>query len=49
MVNEALTALAYLREATRARTITPEKVRHVRRFLTRLEDQPTLRFDPLQS
>jgi tetratricopeptide (TPR) repeat protein len=49
MVNDALTALAYLREATRARTITPEKVRHVRRFLTRLEDQPTLRFDPLQT
>jgi tetratricopeptide (TPR) repeat protein len=49
MVNEALTALAYLREATRARTITPAKVRHVRRFLTRLEDQPTLRFDPLES
>jgi tetratricopeptide (TPR) repeat protein len=49
MVNEALTALAYLREATRARTITPEKVRQVRRFLTRLEDQPTLRFDPLQT
>jgi tetratricopeptide (TPR) repeat protein len=46
MVNEALSALAYLREATRARTITPEKVRHVRRFLLRLEDQPTLRFDP---
>jgi tetratricopeptide (TPR) repeat protein len=49
MVNEALTALAYLREATRARTVTPEKVRHVRRFLTRLEDQPTLRFDPLEN
>lgn len=49
MVNEALTALAYLREATRARTITPAKVRHVRRFLTRLEDQPTLRFDPLEN
>jgi tetratricopeptide (TPR) repeat protein len=47
MVNESLTAIAYLREATRARTITREKVRHVRRFLTRLEDQPTLRFDPL--
>jgi len=49
MVNEALTALAYLRESTRARTITPGKVRHVRLFLNRLEDQPTLRFDPLQS
>jgi tetratricopeptide (TPR) repeat protein len=49
MVNEALTALAYLREATIARTITPEKVRHVRRFLSRLEDQPTLRFDPRES
>jgi len=48
MVNEALTALAYLREATRARTITPEKVRHVCRFLNRLEDQPGLRFDPLE-
>jgi tetratricopeptide (TPR) repeat protein len=47
MVNEALTALAYLREATRARSVTPEKVRHVRRFLLRLEDQPTLCFDPL--
>jgi tetratricopeptide (TPR) repeat protein len=46
MVNEALTALAYLREATRARTITTQKVRHVRRFLLRLEDQPTLLFDP---
>jgi hypothetical protein len=49
LVNEALTALAYLREATRARTITSAKVRHVRRFLTRLENHPTLRFDPLQS
>lgn len=48
MLNDALTALAYLREATRARTLTREKVRRVRRFLTRLEDQPTLRFDPLQ-
>ncbi|HSY51226.1 MAG TPA: hypothetical protein VLC46_20640 [Thermoanaerobaculia bacterium] len=45
MVNEALTALAYLEEATRARTITSAKVRHVRQFLTCLEDQPTLRFD----
>jgi tetratricopeptide (TPR) repeat protein len=49
MLNDALTALAYLREATQARTLTPEKVRRVRRFLTRLEEQPTLRFDPLQS
>ena len=48
MVNDALTALAYLREATRARTITAEKVRHVRRFLVRLEDQPALRFAPLK-
>lgn len=45
MVNEALAALGYLREATRARTITPEKVRHVHRFLLRLEEQPMLRFD----
>jgi tetratricopeptide (TPR) repeat protein len=49
MVNEALTSLAYLREATRAHTITPEKVRHVRRFLLSLEDQPALRFAPLES
>lgn len=48
MVNEALTALAYLREATRARTITTDKVRRVRRFLLLLEDQPNLRFDPLE-
>jgi len=48
MVNEALTALAYLREATRERTITAAKVRHVRRFLVRLEDQPTLCFAPLE-
>jgi tetratricopeptide (TPR) repeat protein len=49
MLNEALTALAYLREATRTRTVTPQKVRKVRRFLTQLEDQPALRFDPLES
>jgi tetratricopeptide (TPR) repeat protein len=49
MVNEALTALAYLREATRARTLTPEKVRRVRRFLIQFEEQPTLRFDPFET
>lgn len=46
MINEALTALAYLREAVRARTITREKIRHVRRFLARLEEQPAIRFEP---
>ena len=46
MLNEALTALGYLREAARAKTITRNKIRHVRRFLVRLEEQPTITFDP---
>ena len=45
MVNEALTALAYLREAARAKTITREKIRHVRRFLLQVQEQPTIAFD----
>jgi tetratricopeptide (TPR) repeat protein len=49
MVNDALAALAFLREATKARSITSTKVRNVRRFLIRLEEQPTLHFDPLES
>jgi hypothetical protein len=46
MLNEALTALAYLREAARTGTITRRKIRHVRRFVMRVQEQPTVRFEP---
>lgn len=44
MLREALTALGYLRESSRAGLLTPAKVRHVRRFLERLGVQPALVF-----
>jgi tetratricopeptide (TPR) repeat protein len=44
MMNEALTAITYLREAGRAGTMTAAKIRHVRRFLERLDGQPALVF-----
>jgi hypothetical protein len=46
MLNQAVTAVAYLRETLRTGTITPAKVRHVRRFLERLEMQHSLVFHP---
>jgi hypothetical protein len=40
----AMSALAYMREAARARKATIELVREVRRYVTRLPQQPNLLF-----
>ena len=40
----AMTALAYMQEATRARKATVELVRHVRNYVMRLPEQPNLLF-----
>lgn len=42
----ALTALAYLTEATRQRRVTPEVVSHVKDYIKRLPSQPTLLYAP---
>ena len=42
----ALTALAFIREATQARKATPELARHVRRYIEELPQQPALLFAP---
>ena len=42
--SEGLTALTYLREATAARRATPEVIRHVRKYLERLPQEPRLLF-----
>ena len=42
----ALTAAAFLRECAEVGTLTPEVVRHVKRFLRRLEAEPLLAFEP---
>lgn len=47
MLNQAEAAMTYLRAAIRNRTVKPDLVRHVRRFLARLAQQPTVRFRPL--
>ena len=44
--SQGLTALTYLREATAARRATPEVVRHVRKYLERLPQEPRLLFAP---
>jgi tetratricopeptide (TPR) repeat protein len=46
MTTSALTALEYLREAAEAGRITPNVVRHVRKYLERLPAQPELLFAP---
>lgn len=46
MTTSALTAFAYLREAVAARAITPKIIDHVRRFIRRIEHEPTLLFAP---
>lgn len=43
----AMTALAYLREATQRQRVTTEHVRHVRNYIQRLPAQPALLFLPL--
>jgi tetratricopeptide (TPR) repeat protein len=45
-LNSALTALAYLKEAARAGTLTPQLLAYVRRFVIRTERQPELLFVP---
>ena len=42
----ARTALSFLREAAASRRATPETVRHVRTYITRLPDEPALLFAP---
>jgi tetratricopeptide (TPR) repeat protein len=42
--SDGLMALTYLREATAARRATPEVVRHVRKYLERLPQEPRLLF-----
>lgn len=43
---KALTALAYLREATEARIVTPKLVRQVREYIRRLPSEENLLFAP---
>jgi tetratricopeptide (TPR) repeat protein len=43
----ALTALAYIQEAARMRTATPQQVRHVQQYLRRLPREGQLLFAPL--
>lgn len=49
IVPAALTALSYLREAAAARMLTPQEVQYVKRFVRRLEAEPTLAFMAPQS
>lgn len=44
MVTSALTAFAYLQEASTVRTVTPQQIDHVRQFLYRAEREPLLLF-----
>lgn len=46
MTSRAMTAVAYLEEAVRARRATPKLVRHVRDYVQRLPTQPELLFVP---
>jgi tetratricopeptide (TPR) repeat protein len=46
-VRQALTAIAFLKEATMGGTIRVETVRHVRKFVEALDRQPELLFVPL--
>ena len=44
-LTSAMTAFAFLRDEAARGTVTPAAIHHVRRFLRRLEAQPTLLFD----
>jgi tetratricopeptide (TPR) repeat protein len=46
MLTGALTAMVFLREATRNRTAKPRDIEHVRRYLEAVERAPTLPFAP---
>lgn len=46
MLTSALAAFAYLREAVAARAISPTVIDHVRRFIKRIDREPTLLFAP---
>lgn len=46
MTTNALTAFAYLREAVATRVISPRVIDHVRRYIRRIEREPTLLFAP---
>jgi hypothetical protein len=46
MLTGALTAIAYIKEAAAAGTLTPATVQSVRTFLRRVERQPDLVFEP---
>jgi hypothetical protein len=46
MLTGALTAIAYLKEAATAGTLTPDGVQAVRSFVRRAERQPALLFVP---
>lgn len=46
MVPAALTAIAFLREAAEAGTVTTSAIRHVKQFLRRLDAEPLLLFEP---
>jgi tetratricopeptide (TPR) repeat protein len=46
MLTSALTAFAYLRESAAEQKISPRKIDHVRRFIRRIEREPTLLFAP---
>ena len=46
MLTSALTAFAYLREAVAAKAISPKVIEHVRRFIRRIDREPTLLFAP---
>lgn len=46
MLTSALTAFAYLREAVAVKAVSPQVIDHVRRFIRRIEREPTLLFAP---
>jgi len=46
MLTSALTAFAYLREAAALKAISPKVIDHVRRFIRRIEREPSLLFAP---
>lgn len=46
MLDAALIALLYLRDAAAAERATPRTIQHVRQFLRRLSDEPALLFAP---
>jgi hypothetical protein len=46
IITNALTAASFLNEAARRRSITRRDIRHVRRYLTDLREDPQLVFIP---